>query len=92
LNALTNLDGLVLPTTPIVAPTIAEVSTSEGLGAKAGLIAQNAYLVSFFDLCAISLPLPRAGGLPIGLMLVARNGQDRRLFRLAAAVERLFAS
>jgi aspartyl-tRNA(Asn)/glutamyl-tRNA(Gln) amidotransferase subunit A len=40
---------------------------------------------------AISLPLPRAGGLPVGLMLVARNGHDRRLFRMAAAVERLFA-
>jgi len=32
-----------------------------------------------------------AGGLPVGLMLVARNGHDRRLFRMAAAVERLFA-
>jgi aspartyl-tRNA(Asn)/glutamyl-tRNA(Gln) amidotransferase subunit A len=36
--------------------------------------------------------LPRAGGLPVGLMLVARNGQDRQLFQMAAAVERLFAS
>jgi aspartyl-tRNA(Asn)/glutamyl-tRNA(Gln) amidotransferase subunit A len=88
---LVDLDGLVLPTTPIVAPTIAEVSTSEGFGAKAGLVARNTYLVSFFDLCAISVPLPRRGGLPIGLMLVARNGQDRRLFRMAAAVEHLFA-
>jgi len=43
-------------------------------------------------LCAISLPLPRAGGLPVGLMLVARNGQDRKLFRMAAAVERMFAA
>jgi len=25
-------------------------------------------------------------------MLVARNGHDRRLFRMAAAVERLFAA
>jgi aspartyl-tRNA(Asn)/glutamyl-tRNA(Gln) amidotransferase subunit A len=89
---LVDLDGLVLPTTPIVAPTIAEVSTSEGFGAKAGLITRNTRLVNFFDLCAISLPLPRGGGLPVGLMLVARNGQDRRLFRMAAAVERLFAS
>ena len=39
--------------------------------------------------CAISLPLPREGGLPTGLMLVVRNGHDHRLFRIAAAVERL---
>jgi aspartyl-tRNA(Asn)/glutamyl-tRNA(Gln) amidotransferase subunit A len=48
--------------------------------------------VNFFDLCAISLPLPREGGLPVRLMLVARNGHDHRLFRVAAAVERLFAA
>ena len=44
--------------------------------------------VNFFDLCAISLPLPRQDGLSTGLMLVGRNGQDRRLFDIAAAVEK----
>ena len=56
------------------------------------LLLRNTSMVNFFDLCAISLPLPRDGGLPAGLMLVARNGQDRRLFSIAAAVERLFAT
>src|SRR5262249_9613782 len=76
----------------IVAPTIVEVSSSEGFTAKNGLVLRNPAMVNFFDLCAISLPLPRAGGLPVGLMLVARNGYDRRLFRMAAAVERLFGA
>ena len=84
-------DALALPTTPIVAPTIAEVSSSEGFTAKNALVLRNPAIANFFDLCAISLPLPRAGGLPVGLMLVARNGHDRRLFRVAAAIERLFA-
>ena len=88
---LSDLDALALPTTPIVAPTIAEVSSSEGFTAKNALVLRNPAIANFFDLCAISLPLPRAGGLPVGLMLVARNGHDRRLFRMAAAVERLFA-
>ena len=87
---LSDLDALVLPTTPIVAPTIAEVSGSERFTAKNGLVLRNPAIVIFFDLCAISLP--RAGGLPVGLMLVARNSHDRRLFRMAAAVERLFAA
>ena len=39
-----------------------------------------------------ALPLPRARALPVGLMLVVRNGHDRRLFRMAAAVERLFSA
>src|SRR5215831_16479619 len=89
---LSELDALVLPTTPIVAPTIVEVSSSEGFTAKNGLVLRNPAIVNFFDLCAISLPLPHAGGLPVGLMLVARNGHDRRLFRMAAAVERLFGA
>jgi aspartyl-tRNA(Asn)/glutamyl-tRNA(Gln) amidotransferase subunit A len=91
-DRLSDIDGLVLPTTPIVAPTSAEVSTSEGFTAKNGLVLRNTAIVNFFDLCAISLALPRAGGLPVGLMLVARNGQDRKLFRMAAAVERHFAT
>jgi Asp-tRNA(Asn)/Glu-tRNA(Gln) amidotransferase A subunit family amidase len=36
----------------------------------------------------VSLPL--AASLPVGLMLVARNGEDRRLLRIAAAVADLF--
>ena len=47
-------------------------------------------IVNFFDLCAVSLPLPRRA-LPVGLMLIARNGQDRRLLRIAAAAMQLFA-
>ena len=89
---LAELDGLVLPTTPIVAPTMEEVSGAENFRPRNLLLLRNPALVNFFDLCAISLPLPRNGGLPVGLMLVARNGQDRKLFRMAAAVEHLFGT
>jgi aspartyl-tRNA(Asn)/glutamyl-tRNA(Gln) amidotransferase subunit A len=82
------LDVLVLPTTPIVAPRIAEVAESEGFGRKNALLLRNTNPVNFFDLCAISLPLPRRNGLSTGLMLVGRNGADRRLFSIAAAVEK----
>jgi aspartyl-tRNA(Asn)/glutamyl-tRNA(Gln) amidotransferase subunit A len=89
---LGDLDALVLPTTPIVAPRMDEVATRETFAAKNMLLLRNTSIVNFFDQCAISLPLPREGGLPVGLMLVARNGHDQRLFRIAAAVERLLAS
>jgi aspartyl-tRNA(Asn)/glutamyl-tRNA(Gln) amidotransferase subunit A len=52
---------------------------------------RNTSMWNFFDTCAISLPLPREGHLPTGLMLVARNGQDHRLFRIAEGVERALA-
>jgi aspartyl-tRNA(Asn)/glutamyl-tRNA(Gln) amidotransferase subunit A len=82
---------LALPTTPIVAPLIADTSTPQTFGRQNALLLRNTSIGNFFDLTAISLPLPREGGLPVGLMLMARNGQDRRLFEIAAAVERLFA-
>ena len=60
---------------------------SDEFGRKNALLLRNTNPVNFFDLCAISLPLPRQNGLSTGLMLVGRNGQDRRLFNIAAAVE-----
>jgi aspartyl-tRNA(Asn)/glutamyl-tRNA(Gln) amidotransferase subunit A len=56
------------------------------------ILLRNTSLVNFFDLCAISLPLPRDSGLPVGLMLAARNGADWRLLRIAMSIERLLAS
>ncbi len=88
---LCNLDALIMPTTAIVAPKISEVGTPETFAPKNFLVLRNTAIVNFFDLCAISVPLPREGGLPVGLMIVARNGHDRRLFCIAAAVEQLFA-
>jgi aspartyl-tRNA(Asn)/glutamyl-tRNA(Gln) amidotransferase subunit A len=84
---LADLDALILPTAPIVAPRIADLASDEAAFTAAnGLLLRNTSVGNFFDLCAISLPLP-VSGLPVGLMLVARNGQDQRLLRLALAVE-----
>ena len=86
---LAELDALVLPTTPIVAPTMAEVSTVEGFVTANRLLLRNPAIANFFDLCAISLPLPRQGGLPTGLMLFGRRGGDRRLLEIAGAIQRV---
>ena len=88
---LADIDVLAMPTTPIVAPTLDEVATPENFARKNATLLRNTSMVNFFNLCAISLPLPREGGLPTGLMLIVRNGHDHRLFRIAAAVERLLA-
>jgi aspartyl-tRNA(Asn)/glutamyl-tRNA(Gln) amidotransferase subunit A len=88
--ALADFDAFIWPTTPIVAPTIAEVEDTKTFSLNNMLLLRNTNIVNFFDLCAISLPLP-GDGLNCGLMLVGRNGQDHRLLRIAAAVERLLA-
>jgi aspartyl-tRNA(Asn)/glutamyl-tRNA(Gln) amidotransferase subunit A len=85
---LVDLDVLAMLTAATVAPRIDEVSEPKAFMARNALLLRNTTIANFFDLTAISLPLPCEGGLPVGLMLIARNGHDRRLFRIAAAVER----
>ena len=84
-------DAWVLPTTPIAAPTIAEMRDSNTFSTKNMLLLRNTSTWNFFDMCAISIPIP-GSGLPVGLMLVTRNGHDRRLFEIAAGIESLFAA
>jgi aspartyl-tRNA(Asn)/glutamyl-tRNA(Gln) amidotransferase subunit A len=86
---LADIDVLAMPTAAIVAPVLAELASPEEFARRNAMALRNTSIWNFFDCCAISLPMPRDGALPAGLMLVARNGHDHRLFRIAAAVERL---
>jgi aspartyl-tRNA(Asn)/glutamyl-tRNA(Gln) amidotransferase subunit A len=86
---LVDLDVLVMPTTPMVAPRLADLASPEIFARQNAMVLRNTSMWNFFDCCALSLPLPREGGLPTGFMLVARNSHDRRLLRIAAAAERV---
>jgi len=89
-SRLGRYDALAVPTTPIVAPTMDEIATDEGFQRANRLLLRNTAIANFFDLCAISLPIPDTD-LPVGLMIIARRGHDRRLFGIAAAIERLMS-
>jgi aspartyl-tRNA(Asn)/glutamyl-tRNA(Gln) amidotransferase subunit A len=86
---LAGFDMVVMPTAPVVAPVLAELEQPEEWGRRNAMALRNTSMWNFFDACSMSLPLPRDGRLPAGLMLSARNGGDARLFRIAAAVERV---
>jgi aspartyl-tRNA(Asn)/glutamyl-tRNA(Gln) amidotransferase subunit A len=89
---LSALDVVAMPTTAIVAPTIAEVADRKVFAARNMAVLRNTNIINFFDLCAVSLPLISSAALPVGLMLVVRNGHDHRLLRIAAAVAQLFGA
>lgn len=86
---LADLDALVLPTTPILAPTMSEISDARVFNEKNRLLLRNTAIANFFDLCSISLPMESVDGLPTGFMLFARRVHDRHLFNIAASIEQL---
>jgi len=80
-------DAVVMPTTAITPPRIADLADDQAF-TKANLLSlRNCTLINMIDGCAISLPCHREGDAPVGLMLAASGGSDRRIFELAAAME-----
>ena len=80
-------DALVLPTTANTPPRIADLADDKAF-TKANLLSlRNCTLINMMDGCAISLPCHREGEVPVGLMVAASGGSDRRIFGLAAAME-----
>jgi aspartyl-tRNA(Asn)/glutamyl-tRNA(Gln) amidotransferase subunit A len=80
-------DAVVMPTSAIAPPRISDLADDHAF-AKANLLSlRNCTLINMLDGCAISVPCHRNGEAPVGFMLAAAGGSDRRIFELAAGVE-----
>ena len=83
-------DALILPTTAIVAPAIADLETDEQLyAAKNILMLRNTFCFNFLDRCALSIPIHRQGDAPAGLMVVGETMGDGRLLSIGRAIEKI---
>jgi aspartyl-tRNA(Asn)/glutamyl-tRNA(Gln) amidotransferase subunit A len=80
-------DALILPTTANTPPRIADMADDKAFTKSNLLALRNCTLINMIDGCAISLPAHREGDVPVGLMLAAAGGADRRIFELAAGME-----
>jgi len=80
-------DALVLPTTANTPPRIADLADDQAFTTQNVRALRNCTLINVLDGCAISLPAHREGEVPVGLMLAAAGGSDRRIFELAAGME-----
>jgi aspartyl-tRNA(Asn)/glutamyl-tRNA(Gln) amidotransferase subunit A len=86
-------DAFLLPTTPCIAPPIAEVDASDEAYFRWNMrILRTVGLVNFLDGCAASLPCHARGAAPVGLMVCGPAMSDRRILAVAAAVERILAA
>jgi aspartyl-tRNA(Asn)/glutamyl-tRNA(Gln) amidotransferase subunit A len=80
-------DAVVMPTSAITPPRISDLADDKAF-TKANLLSlRNCTLINMMDGCSISLPCHRDGEAPVGFMLSATGGSDRRIFELAAGVE-----
>jgi aspartyl-tRNA(Asn)/glutamyl-tRNA(Gln) amidotransferase subunit A len=83
-------DAILMPTTPCVAPPIAEVDASDEayFGWNARFL-RNVGIVNFLDGCAVSLPCQEPGAAPVGLTVFGPAMRDRRVLAVSAAIEKL---
>ncbi len=87
-RALSELDALIMPTTPVLP---LEVDDALALGDRVmrdfGPTA-NTSVMNVTGHPAMSLPMASVDGLPVGVMAVGRRGEDHRLLALARTIER----
>ncbi|MEO8143674.1 MAG: amidase [Betaproteobacteria bacterium] len=85
-------DAFLIPTTPCVAPTIAEASASDDAYFRWNVrILRNTGLANFLDGCAATLPCHAPGDAPVGLMVCGVAMSDRHVLAAARTVEGVLA-
>ncbi|MGJ7605061.1 amidase [Variovorax sp. LT1R20] len=86
--AAAGYDAMLMPTTPDIAPPIAEVIKDDETYYRInGRMLRNPSVVNLFDGCALSVPCHDAGNAPVGLMVAGIGNTDHRLLAVGAAVE-----
>jgi amidase/aspartyl-tRNA(Asn)/glutamyl-tRNA(Gln) amidotransferase subunit A len=91
-TSLQDIDAVLSPTVPVVAPLMQPLLDSdEAFYATNALLLRNTAIVNALDGCAISLPCQAPGELPVGLMLWAPALRDTDLLNLALFLEPLLS-
>ena len=86
-------DAMLMPTTPTIAPPIAEVDKSDEDYFRWNFrILRNVGVVNFLDGCAVTLPCHVPGSAPVGLSVFGAALSDARVLAAAAAIEGVLRS
>jgi len=85
-------DAIVYPTTPLIAPTLAQLDDDDEYGRINLLALRNPTVTNFLDRCGISIPIAPPGDAPVGLMLMGHSGRDDELLSVACKVETAMAA
>ncbi|MEH2535103.1 Asp-tRNA(Asn)/Glu-tRNA(Gln) amidotransferase A subunit family amidase [Bradyrhizobium sp. AZCC 1588] len=78
-------DALIMPTVPIIAPSIAACMRDEGR-VRVQIIRKTSPS-NYFDRPTINIPIHEPGNAPVGLMLIGGRDEDWNLLTIARAFE-----
>lgn len=87
-NATSQFDALLMPTCPIVAPSIASIQDVDAWQAVHRKLLYPNAIANVLDRCALTLPLQPIGEPPVGLTILGETLADRRILEIGNAVER----
>lgn len=87
---LQGAEVVVTPTVAVTPPTLDEVAAPERYRRANLLALRNTSMGNLLGLCAVTLPVGLdQAGMPVGLQILGRHGQDARVLDIAAAIERV---
>ncbi len=87
-----DVDALIMPTVPRIAPRIEELERNpESFRLANGSMLHNTSVINFLDGCALSLPIQPPRTAPVGLMVVGFAGEDERVLSTGLAIEAALA-
>ncbi|MDA0227080.1 MAG: amidase [Proteobacteria bacterium] len=89
--AIAGVDAMLAPTTPMVAPILADIAPGEARDEafnRANMrLLRNPSAINLLDGCALSLPCQAPGELPVGLMVWQAAQLDAQVLSVAAELE-----
>ena len=86
-------DALLAPTVPIIAPTLAEMESSdENFFRINGLLLRNCAPFNVLDRPCLSLPCHATGAAPVGLMVIGETMGDAKVLAIGRAIEQAIAA
>jgi aspartyl-tRNA(Asn)/glutamyl-tRNA(Gln) amidotransferase subunit A len=89
-GAFAAYDAILLPTTPLIAPPIADLEYDHDAYFRAnGAMLRNTSIFNFLDGCGLSIPCHKPGEAPVGLMIAGLSGTDAAVLRVGTAIEAL---
>ena len=82
-----DLDAVLYPTAPIVAPPLAGCDNDSEYSRLNVLLLRNTAIANFLDRCALSLPVHEPDAPPVGLHLMGPTMSDARLLAIGARLQ-----